>query len=125
MVRIIFYHYLFKIGSGKELVDDKEWQKFITECTVYKEKVDNLTIITKEQEKRISVLETENTKTDFQYNEIMKTLNKLVETTIPALSAEIQAIKEKPVKRYETVVAGVLGALAGGIGTFIVNMLLK
>jgi CII-binding regulator of phage lambda lysogenization HflD len=107
------------------LVDDKEWQKFITECTVYKEKVDNLTIITKEQEKRISVLETENTKTDFQYNEIMKTLNKLVETTIPALSAEIQAIKEKPVKRYETVVAGVLGALAGGIGTFIVNMLFK
>lgn len=107
------------------MIDEKEWQKFMMECTVYKEKVDNLIIATKEQEHRIAVLESENAKTDFQYNEIMKTLNKLVETTIPALSAEIQAIKEKPVKRYETVVAAILGAVAGGIGTFIVNMLLK
>ena len=50
---------------------------------------------------------------------------KLVEQTIPNLSKEIQEIKEKPVKRYETVVVGILAAIAGGIGTAIVTLLLK
>ena len=55
----------------------------------------------------------------------MRTLNKLAEQTIPNLSKEIQEIKEKPVKRYETVVVGILAAIAGGIGTAIVTLLLK
>jgi len=104
---------------------DKEWQDFMTDCKVYKEKVDNLVVTTREQEKRIIQLEKNNTKTDYQYEEIMRTLNKLVETTIPNLSKEIQEIKEKPVKRYETVVVGILAAIAGGIGTAIVTLLLK
>lgn len=104
---------------------DKEWQDFMTDCKVYKEKVDNLVVTTREQEKRIVQLEKNNTKTDYQYEEIMRTLNKLVEQTIPNLSKEIQEIKEKPVKRYETVVVGILAAIAGGIGTAIVTLLLK
>ena len=104
---------------------DKEWQDFMTDCKVYKEKVDNLVVTTREQEKRIIQLEKNNTKTDYQYEEIMRTLNKLVEQTIPNLSKEIQEIKEKPVKRYETVVVGILAAIAGGIGTAIVTLLLK
>ena len=106
------------------MVDDKEWQNFLTDCKVYKEKVDTLLVETKEQEKRISQLEMNNTKTDLQYEQIMKTLNKLVEQTIPQLSKEIQEIKEKPVKRYETVVVGIIGAIAGGIGTFLLNLVL-
>ena len=106
------------------MVDDKEWQNFLTDCKVYKEKVDTLLVETKEQEKRISQLEMNNTKTDLQYEQIMKTLNKLVEQTIPQLSKEIQEIKEKPVKRYETVVVGIIAAVAGGIGTFLLNMVL-
>ena len=104
---------------------DKEWQDFMTDCKVYKEKVDNLVVTTRAQEKRIIQLEKNNTKTDYQYEEIMRTLNKLVEQTIPNLSKEIQEIKEKPVKRYETVVVGILAAIAGGIGTAIVTLLLK
>ena len=104
---------------------DKEWQDFMTDCKVKKEKVDNLVVTTREQEKRIVQLEKNNTKTDYQYEEIMRTLNKLVEQTIPNLSKEIQEIKEKPVKRYETVVVGILAAIAGGIGTAIVTLLLK
>lgn len=106
------------------MIDEKEWQNFLSDCKVYKDKVDNLVIDTKEQEKRISQLEMNNTKTDLQYEQIMKTLTKLVEQTIPALSKEIQEIKEKPVKRWETVVVGIIGAIAGGIGTYLVNLML-
>lgn len=107
------------------MIDEKEWNNFLTDCKVYKDKVDNLIIDTKEQEKRITQLEMNNTKTDIQYNEIMKTLNKLIDVTIPELSKEIQEIKEKPAKKWDTIVAGIIGAIAGGIGTFIINMFTK
>ena len=124
-VRLVkFYRYIFN-AEVVNLIDEKEWQNFLTDCKVYKDKVDNLMITTKEQEKRITQLEMNNTKTDLQYEQIMKTLNKLVEQTIPQLSKEIQEIKEKPVKRWETVVVGIIGAIAGGVGTAIVNLILN
>lgn len=107
------------------MIDEKEWNNFITDCKVYKDKVDNLIVTTKEQEKRITQLEMSSMKTDTQYNEIMKTLNKLIDVTIPELSKEIQEIKEKPAKKWDTIVAGIIGAIAGGIGTFIINMFTK
>ena len=107
------------------MIDEKEWNNFITDCKIYKDKVDNLVIVTKEQEKRIGTLELNNTKTDVQYTEIMKTLNKLIDVTIPELSKEIQEIKDKPAKKWDTIVAGIIGAIAGGIGTFIINMFTK
>ena len=104
---------------------DKEWQDFMTDCKVYKEKVDNLVVTTREQEKRIIQLEKNNTKTDYQYEEIMRTLNKLVETTIPNLSKEIQEIKEKPAKRLDLIFSTVLGVVIGIVGSIITNLLLK
>ena len=65
-----------------------------------------------------------NTKTDLQYEQIMRTLNKLVEQTIPQLSKEIQEIKDKPAKRWDTIVVGILGAIAGGIGTALIQLLI-
>ena len=38
---------------------------------------------------------------------------------------EIQEIKDKPAKRWDTVVVGIIGAIAGGIGTYLVNLLTK
>lgn len=107
------------------MIDEKEWNNFITDCKIYKDKVDNLVAETKEQEKRISQLEMNNTKTDLQYEQIMRTLNKLVEQTIPELSTEIQKIKDKPSKRLDTLIAAAIGTGIGIIGTIITNLLLK
>lgn len=107
------------------MIDEKEWNNFITDCKVYKDKVDNLIVTTKEQEHRIVKLEQNNTKTDLQYEQIMRTLNKLVDETIPELSKEIQEIKDKPAKRYDTIIVGIIGAFAGGIGTFLFNLFLN
>ena len=107
------------------MIDEKEWQAFLTDCKIYKEKVDDLSTTAKEQEKRIIALENANTRTDLQYEQIMKTLNKLVDVTIPELSKEIQEIKEKPAKRYDTIIVGIIGAIAGGIGTYLVNLFVR
>lgn len=107
------------------MIDEKEWQKFIVECNVYKNKVDELVNTTHQQEDRIAKLEQSNTRTDVQYTQIMEKLNKLVDVTIPALSAEIQAIKDKPGKKWESLVAGIIGAVGGGIGGAIIAMLIK
>lgn len=108
-------------------MNEEELTKFKIECKIYKDKVDKLENVVDTQENRIVELEKRNDKTNFQYEQIMKTLNKLVEQTIPALSKEIQEIKEKPARRWETVIVGILGAIAGGIryryGKFNINEL--
>lgn len=106
-------------------MDEKEWKEFQINCEIYKNKVDTLEKEVVDHADRIRTLENENTKTDIQYTQIMEKLNKLIDQTIPALSAEIQAIKDKPAKRYETVIAAILGAVGGGIGTAIVTLLIK
>ena len=107
------------------MIDEKEWQEFKISCEVYKSKIDTLEKQAQNHNDRIRTLENENTKTDIQYAQIMEKLNKLIDTTIPALSKEIQEIKEKPAKRWDTIVVGILGAIAGGIGTAIVTLLIK
>lgn len=106
-------------------IDEKEWQDFLMDCKLYKNRVDDISILVKEQEKRISVIERENAETTFQYKSIMEKLTRLIETTIPNLSAEIQAIKDKPSKRLDVIVASLIGTGIGIVGTVLTTLLLK
>ena len=54
---------------------------------------------------RIRQLEIANAKTDTQYGQIMETLG--------ALKVEISALKEKPARRWESVVASVITGVVG------------
>lgn len=84
-----------------------------------------LKMITNEQEKRIAQLELNNAKTDIQYEQIMKILNKLNEKTIPDLIAQIEELKNKPIKRYDQAITGILGAIAGAVGGAIAGIFFK
>lgn len=108
---------------------EKEFLLLRQEFKSYKENTDRLLneILRKtdEQEKRIIQLEMNNTKTDLQYAQIMQSLKTLNETTIPNLTAQVEELKNKPVKRYESIIGSVLGAIFGAIGGAIVGLVLK
>ena len=87
--------------------------------------IDELKRFTEDQEKRIRTMEMSKEKTDYQYEQIMETLKILNEKTIPNLTAQIEELKNKPVKRYETIVGSVLGAIFGAAGGAIVGALFK
>jgi len=78
-----------------------------------------------EYEKRLLAMEKSKEKTDFQYEQIMDTLKKLNEVTIPNLTAQIEELKNKPAKRYDQVVTGIIGAIVGAIGGAIANTFIK
>ena len=84
--------------------------------------IDNLKKTTEEQEKRIQAIERSKEKTDFQYEQIMKTLEKLNNETIPNLTTQIEELKNKPVKRYDQVVSAFIGAIVGAIGAYIASI---
>ena len=84
--------------------------------------IQDLKKITDEQEKRIQAIERSKEKTDFQYDQIMKTLEKLNNETIPNLTAQIEELKNKPVKRYDQVITAFIGAIVGAIGAAIASM---
>ena len=75
----------------------------------------------KELEGRILLIETSRQKTEFQYNEIMKALDKLNNITIPDLMKQVDELRNKPVKRYDQVITAIIGAIVGAIGSFIVS----
>ena len=102
-------------------MNEEEFQKLKMSCELYKNKVDRLEKMTEIQEQRISELEKRSEKTDFQYEQIMKTLDKLNETTIPALSQEISALKNKPSERYNTIVTALITTIIGGIMGFLIS----
>lgn len=79
----------------------------------------------KNLEKRVSKIEMTKEKTDYQYEEIMKALDKLNNITIPNLMTEINALKDKPAKRYDQVVTGLIGAIVGAIGGSIASLFIK
>ena len=106
-------------------MNEEEYMKFKTDCIIIKDKIVKLENITDEQEKRIQALETSNAKTDLQFEQIMKTLDKLNEVTIPQLTAEIQAIKDKPAQRYNSIVAAIITAAIGGIIGFFISKVLN
>lgn len=88
------------------------------DCEVYKSKVDKLEIAALKLQDRVGNLEAKSEKTDFQYEQIMKMLDKLTEQTIPELSREIQALKNKPVERYNTIVGAIISAIVGRCNWF-------
>ena len=100
-------------------------QELKNHCINSEKQMDELKKITEEQEKRIARLELNHTKTDMQYNQIMETLNKLNNTTIPNLIAQVEELKNKPAKRYDQAIGGILGAVFGAIGGAIAGLFLK
>jgi alanyl-tRNA synthetase len=108
---------------------EKEFLLLKQEFKSYKEVTDRqiaeLVRKTEEQEKRITQLEMNNTKTDLQYEQIMQSLKTLNEKTIPNLTAQVEELKNKPVKRYESIVGSILGAIFGAVGGAIVGLVIK
>lgn len=104
-------------------MNEQEFIKLRADCEVYKSKVDKLEIESSELQERVSKLEAKGEKTDFQYDQIMKMLDKLNEQTIPELSREIQALKSKPVERYNAVVTSVISTVIGAIIGYIFSKL--
>ena len=106
-------------------MNEQELVKLKADCEVYKNKIDRLENTLTAVQDRLIKLETKSEKTDFQYEQIMSTLTKLTDTTIPALSKEIQSLKEKPIKRYDTVVSSILTGIVGAVMGFIASKLTK
>ena len=90
-----------------------------------KELVKELKDTIKNQEKRIVELEASQSITDLRFRQIMETLNKLNDTTIPGLTKEVEELKNKPGKRYEQAITGILGAIFGAIGGAIAGLFFK
>lgn len=88
-------------------------------------KINKLEDAIAEQDKRIKDMEMYKEITEYQYNQIIENLKTLNEKTIPDLTVQIQELKNKPVKRYEQFIAGVIGAIAGATGAFIAGLFLK
>ena len=78
-----------------------------------------------ELDKRVKDMEMSKQKTEYQYEQIMESLKTLNEKTIPNLTAEVQELKNKPIKRYDQAITGILGAIFGSVGTFIASLFIK
>lgn len=104
-------------------MNEQEFIKLKADCEVYKSKVDKLEVEYSELQERVGKLEAKGEKTDYQYEQIMKTLDKLNEQTIPELSKEIQALKQKPAERYNAVVTSIISTVVGAIIGFICSKL--
>ena len=95
----------------------------------YKEQTDNeisgLKNEVTKMDNRIKEMEMSKQKTEYQYEQIMETLKTLNEKTIPNLTAQIEELKNKPAKRYDQAITGILGAIFGAVGAFIAGLFLK
>lgn len=76
-------------------------------------------------EKRTLTVERSKEKTDFQYEQIMETLKTLNEKTIPNLTAQVEELRNKPIKRYDQAIGSVLGAIFGAVGGCIASLFIK
>lgn len=99
-------------------------QEFHNYKEVTNKEIQELREMTKNQELRIIELEKSQSVTDLRFEQIIEILNKLNNETIPNLTKEIEELKNKPIKRYDTVVTGMISAIIGGIVGFIVNKFL-
>ena len=89
------------------------------------EKLSKIDDTLKELDERIKTMEMSKQKTEFQYQQIMKTLEKLNDITTPNLTKQIQELKNKPAERYNLIVTSIISAIVGGIVTFFINSVLK
>jgi len=88
-------------------------------------KIEELKQQINDNNKRILTIEKSKEKTDFQYEQIMETLKTLNEKTIPNLTAQIEELKNKPIKRYDTAISAILGSIFGAVGAIIAGLILK
>ena len=100
-------------------------QEFKNYKNATNKEIEELKRMSETQEKRIIQIELNNAKTDIQYEQIMNILNKLNEKTIPDLIAQIEELKNKPAKRYDQAIGGILGAIFGAIGGAVAGLFLK
>ena len=77
----------------------------------------------KELAKRILKIETSREKTEFQYDQIMKSLEELNKVTIPKLMEELENIKNKPAKRWDSVINALISAVVAALVGFGVSKL--
>ena len=85
------------------------------------EQIKELKTQNKELEKRLTTIETSREKTEFQYEQIMKAIDKLNEDTIPKLMKELEIIKNKPAKRWETGI----NALISGVVAIVISLIFE
>ena len=85
----------------------------------YEEQLKELKEQNKNFEKRLTEMETSKEKTEYQYEQIIKAIDKLNDITIPSVLKELEAIKNKPVKRWETGVNALISAIIAGFVAFI------
>lgn len=78
-----------------------------------------------ELDNRVKEMELSKQKTEYQYEQIMDSLKLLNEQTIPNLAAQIQELKNRPAKRYDQAITGILGAIFGAVGSLIATKLFK
>lgn len=109
-------------------MDDKNLVQLQVEFSTFKKHTEeSMAELKKENEelsKRVMELEKNTEKTDFQYEQIMKTLDKLNDETIPNLVKQIQELKDKPAQKYNLIATTAIGAIVGGIVSFIINNIL-
>lgn len=100
-------------------------QEFLNFKEITTKEIKEIKELIVEIDKRVTTIEMAKQKTDYQYEQIMQSLKTLNEKTIPNLTAQIEELKNKPVKRYDQAVTGILGAIFGACGTYIANLILK
>lgn len=93
------------------------------EIQILKESLSELKEAYKDLEKRVNKVETSREKTEFQYEEIIKSLDKLNEITIPKLTEELENIKNKPAKRWDSVINALISAVVAALVGFGVSKL--
>ncbi len=99
-------------------------QDFMNHKTTSQEKIHALEKQFKELDMRVKDMELSKEKTEYQYEQIIQTLEKLNETTIPNLTKQIQELKNKPVERYNLIITSIVSAVVGGVVTFMLKSIL-
>lgn len=65
------------------------------------------------QDNRLKEMEMSKQKTEYQYDQIIQSLKTLNEKTIPNLTSQIEELKNKPAKRYDTFITALISGIAG------------
>lgn len=85
--------------------------------------IDELKQEIKDLSKRVSKVEQSREKTEYQFSEIMKALDDLNKITIPKLTKDLEEIKNRPVKRYDTAITTIITAVISAIISFTISNL--
>lgn len=85
--------------------------------------IDDIKQEMKDLSKRISKVEQSREKTEYQFSQIMKALDDLNKITIPKLTKDLEEIKNKPAKRYDTVITTIITAIVSAIISFTISNL--